>query len=174
MHFDYTKWNNAPSKGIRGGNNRFLLGALFYDQEWRDDLAQYVLGAEEYQTPAGRWLPSAYQVVVYAVDEYDAMKRLVGSLEQWDRLKELEWFNTWLDRALREQQAMQRSIIRTALLTAAMVGENQAARTLMAMDKEEGKVAKKVGRPKSDKPSPKAPAKKENSGDAARVLSFKK
>ena len=173
MHFDYSGWGRAPAKGIRGGNHNFLMGALFYDVEYREDLAQYVLSAEAYQNGEGKWFPSAYQIVVYASDEYDAMLKLVGNMEQWDRLKELEWFATWLERALREQEARLMCAIRQAMIEKAVMGDNQAARTILAIDKDTKK--KPVGRPKGSgkKEDPKTPPKEDN-GDASRILGFKR
>lgn len=174
MKFDYAAWKSAPAKGIRGANHKFLLGSLFYDQEWREDLAKYVLSAEDYETPSGKVLPSAYQIVVYATDEYTAMQKLVGNLEQWEKLKELEWFGEWLERALREQEARIISAIRTSMVAQAMDGDNQSARTVLAIDKERSK--RPVGRPagKSKSAAAKAKVPKADTGDASRIMSFKK
>lgn len=172
MHFDYSGWSYAPAKGIRGGNNNYLMGALFYDQEWREDYALYVLAEEAYQTPSGKWLPSAYQIVVYADDEYTAMRKLVGSQVQWDRLKSLEWFGEWLERALSEQEARIMSEIRRVMLDKARDGDNQAARTVLAIDKEKSK--KKVGRPAGKKTDGIKTPKDDTAEDASRILSFKK
>lgn len=173
MHFDYSGWKPSPPRGIRGGNSNYLLGSLFYDQTWQEDLAVYVMGAEAYQTPNGKWLPSAYQILLHSSDEYDAMIKLVGNLEQWDRLKDLEWFSKWLERGLREQEARVTSKIRQAMLAKALDGDSASARTVLAIDKEKSK--KPVGRPvgkanadtKDKVPQPDA-------GDAGRLLSFKK
>lgn len=172
MNFDYPGWQQAPARGLRGGNHNFLMGALFYDQDWREDLAVYVLGTEEYTTPGGRVLPSAYQIVTNAIDEYDAMKKLVGNLEQWDRLKELEWFSSWLERALREQLQRQISKVRTAMLWQALEGDNTAARTVLAIDKQMN--TKPVGRPKGKRnEDPKKP-KTDNAADAGRISQFRR
>lgn len=168
--FDYLDVEYRSSNGVRATNHNFLLGALFYDQDWRADLAEYVLGTEEYYVErAEKWLPSAYKIVMYATDEYDAMRKIVGSLEQWNRLKTLDWFAEWLDRALEEQRLYQENKIKEAMMTLAASGDKQAAKIVLGMAKP---ASKRVGRPKGKKnPDQKRP-KDTTNDEAQRIVNI--
>lgn len=164
--FDYAGWKYQSARGIRGGNNLFLMSALFVDKERRDDLALYTSHEEEFEYRGKVW-PSAYQIVIQAQDEYDAMRKLVGNQKQWDELKTLEWFSEWLDRALREQRSRQESAIRKVMLELAEDGDKQAAKIVLEL----AKAKRPVGRPKKAKTNHKSP-KGDVDGDSARILSF--
>lgn len=166
MPFNYLEWEHQDARGIRGGNNKYMTQALFYDKMWKEDLAHYVLGEETYTLPSGKELPSAYQIVLHSSSEYEAMRKLVGSSEQWETLKSLGWFKTWLDATLADQEARIAADMRNILLELALDGDRQAAKTLLDLT-----TKKPVGRPKKEKDN-KRPAD-EVDDDMSRVVNFR-
>lgn len=167
MAFDYMNWPHQPAKGIRGNNNNHLTQALFYDKLWNADLGVYVLQEEDYTSEAGKTYPSAYQIILQASSEYDAMRKLVGSSEQWDKLKALDWFSRWLDKALTDQENRIQDDLKKVLIDMALDGDKQAAKLVLDMGKK-----KPVGRPKKER-NGKAPSD-DVEQDLSRVVEFKR
>lgn len=100
-------------------------------------------------------LPSAYQIYMNSINEYEAAMKLVGCMRHWRRLCSLKWFMDgieeqqfdglaqWrIDKAAKDQAEA------LYLLKAnAEKGNVTAQRTLL----EASKQSKEVGRPKKDK-----------------------
>jgi len=89
-------------------------------------------------------LISAYQIYMHSINEYDAAIKLVGSIEHWERLCELQWFmeglvsksfagiHKW------RQDMVERDIMlakKTLLYNASVMGDTSAARTLINLHK---------------------------------------
>lgn len=157
------------------GNFRLLTRSLFVE-ECPEGEEKHILWSlsdtEVWEPKTKRWVPSACLVYIHADDEYDAMRKLVGSAKQWDALKACKWFNTHLDQWKTEQVYMQKSAIRAELLRGALSGGPgyvSAARTFL--DMLEGSSKGKVGRPKKDKEPSKSPTTQVDD-DHARIVNL--
>lgn len=77
--------------------NRLATNAIFWETnnaKTRDKYPpSYTLKLRDYQPPGiDSVLPSAYNIYMDAVDEYDAAIKLVGNMANWETLCALRWF----------------------------------------------------------------------------------
>ncbi len=115
-------------------------------------------------------LPSAYQIYMACVDEYEAAMKLVGSLRHWRRLCGLDWFMDGIPEKMFEGLTQWRedmnlrdaSRSRRQLQKAASNGDVSSARKLLDSAVPKSQKAP-VGRPKDDK------TEKPNNGKAERL-----
>lgn len=152
--FDYGSFPHLTRDGFRtSGNFKIRTRSLFREEcpEGEEAEVMWTLSDQEYYCPVQkRWIPSACLVYIHADDEYDALRKIVGSSKQWDTLKETKWFPAYLEMWQAEQAHLQKSAIRAQLLDGVLSGGPgyvSAARTLLDMI--DGKQA--VGRPKRKK-----------------------
>ncbi len=151
--WDYATWPYAPREGIQSeGNNRYITQALFLEtaREGQMKYVRYVLDDHDIYCPdLGRWIPSARLVYIHAADEYEAIRKLVGNLQHWERLLDLPALADVIDDWRAEQKHIQRLHIKEMLTETLDRGEQgsvTAARTLLQMiDKNP------VGRPKKER-----------------------
>lgn len=117
--FDYVRWPYSPREGYQAeGNFRYLTASLFLETAPEDKypLVRYCLTEHEVYVPVlGKWLPSARLIYTHAIDEYDAMRKLVGNPNHWERVLALPRIATLIDDWRAEQTHMQRLVIREAL-----------------------------------------------------------
>lgn len=122
---------------------------LFYELNafWEKYPPVYTLRNKEY-----KGLPSAYLIYMNSVDEYDAALKLVGNLDHWRILTSCEWFIepdpdhmfTGLAQWREDMKQRDASIAKAVLMKNAMKGDTNAAKAMMAIDKE---TKKERGRP---------------------------
>lgn len=95
--YDYKNWQ-ATEESVRSPvNNRRRTRALFRETMNTTQLKQYapvytLCEQSVWEPYHGVWLPSAKQIYLHSVDEYDAARRMVGSVEHWNYLIKLDWF----------------------------------------------------------------------------------
>lgn len=152
--YDYENMPYLSPKGMRcdGISHKRLTKALFYETA-RPETLQHVIWSitqdAVYVSERNIWVPSAARTYVYATDEYDALCKLVGEVEQWEVLKASPWFKPYFQRWHLEWAFRQRSQMMAALKESVMEmrpGAVSAARTIIGMlDK------MPVGRPKKVK-----------------------
>lgn len=139
--FDYANWPEVGHEGIKGTAGHILTKALFVEVAtwpYKTDPMYTMKSAEVFDSNLQKWLPSARQIYVAAPTEYDAIRRLVGSLEQWNKLLQLKWFvegdsyqgfaglNEWKIEAEMRRQAEAHKL----LIAAAQDGDIGAAKAL--------------------------------------------
>lgn len=177
---DYANLPYLPREGIQAaGSNRYLTRSLFIETAPDDAKHEALWTMAEHEVWAyGRWFPSAWMTYIYATDEYDAIRKLVGNVRQWEHVKAMfakvgrgHILEAWEA----EQRLLQRSRIRAALEKTAVVpgapGQTAAAKQLLAML--DG--PKKRGRPAGEKPDEgKAKAVAALESVAARVIDFQR
>lgn len=153
METERGRYASLPFADRRGtrmpGNYVWATMALFYGISEFPDVVRWTLGPWE-EKIGDRVIPSAHLCFVYAIDEYDAARKLVGNLEHWDALCATSWFPKYLTIWRREQAAYQKTQLKLSLQLASL-GANAvpAARTLIQMI--DGSLGKK-GRPNKEKP----------------------
>jgi len=169
--FDYPNWPYAPRQGIQSeGNQKYMTKSLFVETCPNNVIhrALYVLGEHELYIPdQGQWLPSAWLIYIYAKDEYDAMRKLVGNPHQWETLKNSPWFGKWLEQWEAERQMLVASQIKSELRAIISSGKGGAVSAAKELANLEG-VSKPVGRPKKDI-QPARSSEEEVEEDAARL-----
>lgn len=131
--------------GFKEGADRSPLlseGGLNYTKklfaEWYEKDVDPVYTLKDYEHNG---LPSAYQVYMHSIDEYDAAMKLVGSMRHWEKLCGTKWFmeegtvpgHRGL-KAWREDMALRdRSHAKALLMAEAEKGSVTAQKTLMEM-----------------------------------------
>lgn len=94
-NYDYANWEHKPRTGVRGANGQRMTKGLFLESFTKYPTHKPWYTMQEYTTFCphyGVWLPSAHQIYIHSADEYDAMLKLVGNAEQWNRLLDCSWF----------------------------------------------------------------------------------
>jgi len=116
----------------------FLTRALFVEFTSSSDFEPIYTMKSHTVVKDGKEYPSAYQVYMNSVDEYDAAMKLVGSMAHWKTLTECEWFmrggapgiplglESWRD-AMKQRDA---SAAKEALLAAQADGNVAASKYL--------------------------------------------
>lgn len=169
--FDYAEYKGFTDpaldrKVLVGRNNKLLTAALFLERsnQWAD--------VTEQRRQEGKWdhepiytlseteqegLPSAYQIYMHSVDEYEAAKKLFGSIFHWQELCKKKWFMEYVVQ-WREHMALRDfSVAKGTTLREALSGDGPAARHLLNF-------SNKVINPAPNKP--KGKKEKEESDDA--------
>lgn len=72
-----------------GNNGIKLTKGLF--REWGPGTASYTMYPEPRELD-NKIYPSAYQIYMDSVNEYDAAMKLVGSMDHWNKLCDCTWF----------------------------------------------------------------------------------
>lgn len=138
--------------------NKPLTAALFVERQevWKESQEErgieplYSLGELERD---GK--PSAYQIYMNSVDEFEAAMKLVGSLYHWQALCSKDWFMQEL-RQWREHMALRDySFAKRAILKDVKGGDGPAARKLLEMSNKvinppKPKTSKPEGKPEED------------------------
>lgn len=91
-HYEGFASNGSDLTPLFDSQNRMKTKMLFlesFDKEFYDkgESPIYTLRNRTY-----KGLPSAYQIYMHSVDEYDAAIKLVGSMAHWRRLIQAPWF----------------------------------------------------------------------------------
>lgn len=123
--------------------------ALFYETISPSSMKSYKpLYTLKEETKKG--LPSAYQIYMQSVDEYDAAMKLVGSMAHWEKLLRCKWFTDGVETVFRgvnswreDMKKRDVSLAKRVLMEKANDGDISAAKALHAI--QETKQAK--GRP---------------------------
>lgn len=141
--FDYVNMPHLPREGVQAaGNNKFRTKSLFLETCPADKIADVMWCLSEHEVycnRTNRWLPSACMVYINAADEYDALRKIVGSVRHWEVLKgwTLPNQNKFIDilEGWRIEQAyIQTSAIKATLLEiATSKGDVSASRTLLQL-----------------------------------------
>lgn len=77
----------VPKFNARNRAGGFITESLFLDTNPDTENYKPVYTFREHEVEfEGETLPSAYQVILHSVDEYDAAERLLGSYQHWKRL----------------------------------------------------------------------------------------
>ncbi len=84
-------------------------------------------------------IPSAYQLYMTSIDEYDAAMKLVGSMTHWRKLLACSWFMngdmdkniTGLDSWRRDMAARDASTAKTKIMEKVKEGDRQAAQYML-------------------------------------------
>jgi hypothetical protein len=185
--FDYIRWE--PPVDVRAPDNRRKTQALFFETIQKTQHEKYpavytLKETEEWDWRHEKWLPSAKQIYIASDSEYEAAKKLVGSIEHWNMLLENDWFVegfnpqdykpyawTSLKQWRQEQEMRKIAIAQTVLMSQAMQGDTNAAKFLILGPK-------KVGRPDKVTPEMKERYEKEKEvnvkKDHERILSLVK
>lgn len=158
--FDYRKFPHLSREGILADtNNKFRTVSLFLEtcpKGSEHEVMWCLSETEQYCEVTQRWIPSAWMVYIYADNEYDAMRKIVGNVRQWETLTKLKWFKEKYSMWVQEQQMMQKSVIKSALMLTVLSGANgTVSAAKMLMDQFGTNVAKGAGRP-SPKEKPEA------------------
>jgi len=100
--FDYDNWQATEEMVRSPENNRRRTRALFKESMNLVQLKKYpptytLSETATWEAYHGLWLPSAKQIYLKAVDEYEAAQRLVVSVEHWAYLLNLNWFMTGME-----------------------------------------------------------------------------
>lgn len=125
--FKYAEMLPMSREGIKGANNKYLTRSLFLETAG-DNLTEvrWVLGPEEQWVPElQRWLPSAHMCYMLSVDEYDALRKICGSVAQWECIKDIKSpkvFADLLENWQMEQAYLQRRNLKAALYAGACAG----------------------------------------------------
>lgn len=151
--FDYNNIPFQPRKGLKAENNhRWRTRSLFYETCAPEDRGECLFSLEDDEMwceEQDKWLPCAALIYIYSKSEYDAMRKICGSLKQWENLKSRPWFVPLYEQWKEEQNCVQRDIVREKLLEAVKDGKGQsvaAARQLCQIidGKQSGRPAKKA------------------------------
>lgn len=130
----------ADPKQFRTKNGHFAPAAIFLEAPSRTEHMEPFYTLQEFDDEE-RDLPSAYQIFMDSIDEYEAAMRIVGSTRFWDRLCRSSWFMKptptnpvpGFDGILSWRQdklAMQQNKVRRILLDKAEEGDVAAARKI--------------------------------------------
>ena len=137
--------------------NRFAVRALFWEMSTPDTRAKlpplFTLKME-----AAHGLPSAYQVYMDSVDEYDAAMKIAGNMKNWRKLCNCAWFmdgsvevsHEGLKQWREDMEARDKSKAKAQLLEKALEGSVQAVTKIYGI---EGKKPKKTAKKASQKPA---------------------
>lgn len=173
--FNYYAMPDLSRDGIKSSQGKFLTIGLFAETALPDAQTppHFCLGENEvYHEPTGRWLPSAYLTYLACKSEYEAMRKIVGSIRQWEMLKKLAWFQECLSEWRYEQAEIQKAKAKEVLLDQIAEGNLQAAKALFAQLEKESKPP--VGRPAKVKPGKTEPeANAQADEDFARVVAIR-
>lgn len=172
--FNYIQWK-APAE-VRAVEGRRKTQGLFLETIQTDQHKKYpavytLCEKEQWDWRHECWLPSAKQIYILSDSEYEAAKKLVGSMEHWNRLIENDWFLegfkegekdayewTSLKQWRQEQEQRKIALAQTVLMSQAMQGDTNAAKFLILGPK-------KVGRP--DKITPEMHERRQREKDHA-------
>lgn len=116
--------------------NKPLTAALFVERQdvWKETQEErgieplYSLGEVERD---GK--PSAYQIYMNSVDEFEAAMKLVGSLYHWQALCGKDWFKQELTQWRSHMALRDYSLAKRAVLKDVRKGDGPAARKLLEM-----------------------------------------
>lgn len=137
--------------------NRFAVRAVFWEMSSPDTRAKlpplYTLKLE-----SAHGLPSAYQIYMESIDEYDAAIKLVGNMRNWRKLCNCSWFmqgapehsHEGLVQWRRDMEARDKSKAKAQLLEKALEGSVQAMNKIYSI---EGIQPPKTEKKGSKKPS---------------------
>lgn len=177
--FNYVGMPHLPRSGFQIGQQcHYATKGLFLETATPEyvETAPWTL-AEEAQFAHNRWYPSAWMIYIYASDEYDALRKLCGSVKQWEKVSSMYMngsSSTFEELMLRhwrtEQTQMQRLALKTTLTEGALSGKagyTSAAKMLLQMID-----APARGRPKKDR-SKKKDDDAAVSADVSRVVAFR-
>ncbi|MGL1886326.1 MAG: hypothetical protein OCD76_07405 [Reichenbachiella sp.] len=97
-------------------------------------------------------LPSAYQIYMDSIDEYDAAQKLAPNMKVWDALVECNWFREGEPRHAHDglkvwrqhMKARDASLAKKLLLEQTREGNTTAARALLAESKTKAPVGRKT------------------------------
>jgi hypothetical protein len=157
-------------KEFRNSSGVKLTNALFVEYHQRTNYkVEPIYTLREFHildTEGSIKIPSAYQIYMQCVDEYEAAMLLLGSLEHWEYLSSREWFLrgdenfnfSGLEAWRRHLELRDNSFARDVLIQKAEAGDTAAAKALIS------KTANKVGRPEKDT------SKEKDRQDKERVL----
>lgn len=172
---DYANLPHMPREGIRSAPGaKFYTRSLFLevcDPLCPEKAIWSLTETEVFEN--GRWYPSAWQAYVHSIDEYDALRKICGSVYQWEKIKSsFEKIRPWmLPQWVAEQKMVQDSVIRAVLLQTLLEGgapSTAAAKALLSSTT----VKAAVGRPSKSKgvvKEPPAPLE----ADVIRISSFR-
>lgn len=134
---------------LYGTNGKFLSRKIFFEKSTPDSRETYpplyTLKLREHNG-----LPSAYEIYMSCVDEYEAAIKLVGNMKNWRELEGAAWFmdgcaitgHEGLKSWRADMQARDASLAKELLIEQTKEGNTTAARALLA----ESKVKKGQGR----------------------------
>jgi len=149
------KGSNSPLKTGNGYPTR----ALFIDHLSSSEFEPlYTMQPHEVQK-GGKTYPSAYQVYMHSVDEYDAAMKLVGNMTHWRKLMGCDWFMkggianiaSGLEDWRKDMQERDKSAAKKTLIEAQADGNVTAARYLHELG---GKVQVKKTKKEVKQPKP--------------------
>ena len=169
MHYDYGNMPELSRDGIKNAQGKFLTLGLFYETANSESNTPplWTLGETEvYHEASKKWLPSAYMTYLACNSEYEAMRRIVGCVRQWEMLKKLAWFSEALGDWRYEQAEKQKAQAKQVLMDQIAEGNLQSAKALFALlDKE---ASPGPGRPK--KKDDKKDEGEDINNDLARII----
>ena len=128
----------------------YVIRKMFYEHSTTESRKKYppifTLRCREY-----KGLPSAYQVYMSSVDEYDAALKIVPNMRVWESLKKAKWFmrgdpsHTFegLEAWRKHMKLRDASLAKKILIEKAEKGEVSAAKALLVESKEKKVVGRK-------------------------------
>lgn len=147
--FDYCNMPDLSRDGIKNEQGKFLTIGVFYETCQPDSATAclWTLNEKEvFDERQGKLLPSAYLTYLGCRSEYEAARKIVGSLKQWEQLKKLKWFQEHLATWSYEQAERQKLVVKELMLAQVGEGNVNAGKALLAQLEKEQK--QPVGRPK--------------------------
>ena len=141
---------------LRDGRGNLRTRSLFWETSDKEMAEKYPpLYTLKEQECNGS--PSAYQIYMSSVDEYDAAMKLVGSLKHWRRLAATSWFMDGVKnvdglRQWREDMKLRdASTAKRAVISAVSDGDMASARKLLDISVKPQDTQRGPGRPPTGK-----------------------
>lgn len=85
----YTQYPHLDAETFRSDSGRYVTEGIFLETATQGNDPEFLTWSlsEREKEKDGKVLPSAYQVVVWSADEYDAAMKICGSIQLWNRFK---------------------------------------------------------------------------------------
>ena len=147
-------------------NGKFLSKAIFWEMGNLTSRVQYpplytLAQYEKHDKVQDIMLPSAYEVYMSCVDEYEAALLLVGNLKNWSMLVNADWFmngdlihkheglSIWREHMKQRDSSFAKKILQDK----AQGGDTTAAKAILAETKAKAPVGRKNKKTKPDSSS---------------------
>lgn len=89
MMSKFSSFPHLDSETYRTDSGRYVTEGIFLETATQGNDPEFLTWSlsEREKEKNGKVLPSAYQIVVWSHDEYDAAMKICGSMQLWNRLK---------------------------------------------------------------------------------------
>lgn len=85
----YTQYPHLDASTYRAESGKYVTEGIFLETATQGNDPEFLTWSlsEREKEKDGKVLPSAYQIVVWSSDEYDAAMKICGSIQLWGRFK---------------------------------------------------------------------------------------